>query len=399
MADISKRENAKGVKYQVRYLDKSKASGYSYKSFSTRKAAKAFVESGEINKSPSKFNTSVTTISQATDLWLNICEKEGRDGKDPVTPYTLSEYTRRAKVINSYHWHQPIQELKASHIVEFRSWLLKSGVSRYRAGVTMTALFGIFQELCIRDIIAANIVTNITVRTDSRYDQPVSVPSQDDVFALLSAADRLAESSNKRIANSWARYRPMLYLAADSGMRPQEYVAVAKAAFVDGGVHVTRAIERPGTRISVTKTKAGRRFIDLSPEVYEMVQNYIRRHSIDNRHDLVFPTSTGHWQCVDHWRKRGFNVACLEAGLVKLVEVDGETVPKNKFTPYSLRHYYASLLLKSYENNPANLKRAQYLMGHSKIETTLNLYTHLMDFDDVAASGRGGSLTRMKESQ
>jgi integrase len=84
---------------------------------------------------------------------------------------------------------------------------------------------------------------------------------------LLAAADRLANSKNRQAQRTWERYRPILYLAADSGMRPREYPAVADAAVKDNGVHVTRAVERSGDKLSVPKTAAGRRFVGLSPDV------------------------------------------------------------------------------------------------------------------------------------
>ena len=52
-----------------------------------------------------------------------------------------------------------------------------------------------------------------------------------------------------------------------------------------------------------------------------MVRHYAKNHAVANDHDLVFPTSTGHWQTVENWRKRGFYEACFEAGLVRKAAV------------------------------------------------------------------------------
>jgi integrase len=162
---------------------------------------------------------------------------------------------------------------------------------------------------------------------------------------LLAAADRLANSKNRQVQRTWERYRPILYLAADSGMRPQEYPAVADAAVKDNGVHVTRAVERSGDKLSVPKTAAGRRFVGLSPDVYNMVRHYADHHATENDHDLVFPTSTGRRQTPENWRNRGFFAACFEAGLVVKDKVKGEVVEKPKYVPYHLRHFYASVLI------------------------------------------------------
>jgi len=357
----------------------------------------AFLEGGETKpKVDDGLDTSISTMTQAANLWLDICEKEGRDGKDPITPYTLKEYRRRAKKINEYIWpDKPIQELRTSDIVTFRSWLLKNTPSRYRAGCVLSSVYGILQEMSLRDIVASNVATGVSVSQQSRYKKPIEIPAGEDVAALLAAADRLANSDSVRIAKTWQRYRPMLYLLVDSGMRPQELLAVAKSNFKNGGVQIERAIERPGTKISVPKTPAGRRFIDLSPEVYEMVTHYMRHYSTQNKHDLVFAASTGHWLDTDHWRRRAFNVACFEAGLTVESKVNGELILKNKYSPYDMRHYFASLLFETENNDRVNLKRIQSLMGHEKIETTLNTYGHLLAISADSANDRGGSLSRM----
>ena len=56
-------------------------------------------------------------------------------------------------------------------------------------------------------------------------------------------------------------------------MRPQEYLAIARSGLIDGGARVERAIERGGRKLSVPKTPAGRRHIELSPDTLEMVEH------------------------------------------------------------------------------------------------------------------------------
>ena len=77
------------------------------------------------------------------------------------------------------------------------------------------------------------------------------------------------------------------------------------------------------------------------------------------------------------WQRRGFNRACEEAGLMVEVEDEetGEVIEKPKYRPYDLRHFFASMLIEYWPN----LKKIQKTMGHRKIETTLNVYGHLID--------------------
>lgn len=177
-------------------------------------------------------------------------------------------------------------------------------------------------------------------------------------------------------------------------MRPQEYLVLPNSAVRETGVEVVRALDGGGQEISVTKTRAGRRFIDLNPDTLDMVRHYAENHAAKNDHDLVFPCSSGKWQSIRNWRKRGFGRACEEAGLMVSVEEDGETVEVPKYKPYDLRHFYASMLI----DQRVNLKRIQTLMGHRNIQTTLNVYGHLIERVEAAAQERTSVLSVLKRS-
>ena len=379
MSDIRKRTGKKGTTYQVRYSSSAAKTGYAYATFDTLKEARAFRDQQRADQIHSPVDLSIRTVEQAISLWLDICLKEGRDGRDPVTNYTFKTYERRASIMREYPWQKSLAELQTPDIVAFRSWLLRS-YSRDLARKTLTSFHAVIKEMALRGHMASNVAAGVSIRADSRYDKPIEIPTPREVAELLAASDRLANSKNPQIARSWERYRPILYLAADSGMRPQEYLVIAKDGLVNGGVKVERALERGARKISVPKTKAGRRFIDLSPETFDMARHYAKHHAIDNKYDLVFPTSTGRWVETDLWRKRGFYNACREAGLI--VEVDdgaGGLIEKPKYSPYDLRHFYASMLI----DQRINLKRIQSLMGHEDIKTTLNVYGHLIDRSEM----------------
>jgi integrase len=386
MADIRKRTGSKGTTYQVRYPSRAAKSGYGFKTFLTLKEARAFRESGEAKTMGSvRPGTSIVTVNDGISKWLEVCEKEGRDGRDPVTAFTLKGYKYRARIINQYPWPENLHELTAPDIIEFRSWLLKN-YPRSMAHFVLSSFHSMILEMVFRGVLMHDVAARVAIRERSRYEEPVTIPSEKEVMDLLAAADKLANSRNLQTQRTWERYRPILYLAIDSGMRPQEYLAVADSCVKDRGVEVSRAIERNGHKLSVPKTAAGRRFIDLSSEVYKIVRRYADLHAAPNKYDLIFPTSTGRWQMPENWRNRGFAAACLEAGLVVTEEVDGEVIEKPKYVPYDLRHFYASVLIA----NRTDLKTIQSRMGHEDIKTTLNVYGHLLKrVPDESAASRG----------
>jgi integrase len=83
MANIRKRTGAKGTTYQVRYPSKAEKSGFAYEKFATLKEARAFTENLGSHKATLRTNTK--TVRQSIDLWLDICEKVGRDGRDRLS--------------------------------------------------------------------------------------------------------------------------------------------------------------------------------------------------------------------------------------------------------------------------------------------------------------------------
>ncbi|MBV8978197.1 MAG: site-specific integrase [Alphaproteobacteria bacterium] len=382
MADIRKRNGSKGTTWQVRYPDKAAKSGYAYRTFDTQKEAREFRESGETKIIATRSGGGhIVTVADGLHKWLEVCEKEGRDGREPVTAFTLKGYKYRAQIINQYPWNKTLHELTAPDVIEFRSWLLKH-YPRSMAHFVLSSFHSMILEMVFRGVLLHDVAARVSIRERSRYEEPVTIPTEKEVMALLKAADKLANSKNLQTQRTWKRYRPLLYLAADSGMRPQEYLAVADASVKDKGVQVSRAIERSGKKLSAPKTAAGRRFIDLSGDVYKMVRFYADHHAEPNKHNLIFPTSSGRWQLPENWRNRGFATACMEAGLVVTEEVDGEKIEKPKYVPYDLRHFYASVLIASRRD----LKTIQTLMGHEDIKTTLNVYGHLLKRTEVGAS-------------
>jgi len=373
MSDIRKRVGKKGTTYQVRYPSKKTKSGYAFSTFNTLKEARAFRENS-IARELLDESDQPLSVSEGLQIWLDVCEKEGRGGRSPVTSYTLKTYIYRAAIITAYEWTKPLNELTAPDVVEFRSWLLQN-YSRDQSRKVLSYFHSMVLELVNRGALKHDFAAGVRVSGASRYDEPVRIPTEHDIQELLAAADRLANAKNAQIAKTWERYRPMLYLAVDSGMRPQEYLVLSQSNVMDRGVKIDRALDAGGKEISVTKTLASRRFIDLSPDTVEMVRHYAENIAPKNDYDLVFPTANGRWQSSNNWRRRGFLTACIEAGLVENAEIDGKTVEVPKFKPYDLRHFYASMLIE----NRVNLKRIQKLMGHSDIQTTLNIYGHVIE--------------------
>ena len=200
------------------------------------------------------------------------------------------------------------------------------------------------------------------------------------------------------MAERWARHRPMIYLAALSGMRPSEY-REPWANLAADSVVVRQRADATGI-IGPVKSKAGRRTIYLPRRVTDMIFAW-KEQCPASRYDLVFPTDAGNPQRLTNFVSGAWLPLMKEAGLMIEVERNGRTVLKPKYTPYALRHYYASKLI---ERN-RDLKFIQKMMGHSRIEITFNVYGHLIggneqlykDAAEVIAADILGSETNTRQ--
>lgn len=372
MADIRKRAGKKGTTYQVRYSNNSTKSGYAFKTFGTLKEARAFHQNlGSLDTFSA---SSIRSVDQAVDLWLDICGHIGRDGRECVEPQTYVEYRRRALVIKEYRWPKPLQEIAPPDVVHFRNWLLKNK-SRDLARRTLSSFHSVMIEMIHQGHINSDPASGICVKSSGRYDsdqREVEIPSDNDMKQIFAAIDRLA-SRNEFMAKCWTRYKPIIYLATFSGMRPSEIRGLSWQQVFDDHIEVTQRADKTGI-IGPVKSKAGKRRIFLPQMVMKMIQEW-KETCPDSAEKLVFPTDKGKPIMLTNFQKGAWKPLMREAGLMQTVEnPDGQICEATKYTPYALRHYFASKLIEKKKD----LKFIQDTMGHSRIEITLNVYGHLL---------------------
>ena len=108
------------------------------------------------------------------------------------------------------------------------------------------------------------------------------------------------------------------------------------------------------------KTKNGERNIFIPDFFYPKLQKYIS----NLQGDYLFTKSDGDLMTKSSFRRMWGNIKR------KIEDVAQQEVT---FTPHTFRHTYATNLYYA----GVDVKTAQYLLGHSKIEITLKIYTHL----------------------
>jgi integrase len=138
------------------------------------------------------------------------------------------------------------------------------------------------------------------------------------------------------------------------------------------------------------RRKRKRRTVYLMPEAVAALKAHRRRYLEERMlraerwevtwrespkaRDLVFPSQTGGPMNRDNLLARYFKPLAREAGLPQ------------EATLYTLRHTFATLWLESGENP----KVLQEILGHSRIDVTLNVYSHVLPHIQHDAMDRFG---------
>jgi len=107
------------------------------------------------------------------------------------------------------------------------------------------------------------------------------------------------------------------------------------------------------------KTKSSRRVIPISSALRRVLEDQRARTNPATPEDLVFQTPKGTPLSDKNLYNRELAPACDQIG-------------QPRISWHSFRHTHATLL----HANGESLKTAQALLGHSDLETTLNVYTH-----------------------
>lgn len=231
-------------------------------------------------------------------------------------------------------------------------------------------LLSAFEYACKNDLIRKNPVKGI------------SLPNKTNKTSKINDCFTLDEQRAYIKALEHEKYKLVMLTALFTGMRKSEVTSL-KWNCVDTEHKIIRVVEvtqnvkvysNDGTFSKKTitkppKSKAGFRDIPIPNFLNDLLIAHKPSGDIDDL--FVFTTSNNTPLAPRNiltYHKR----AC-ERAKIRPVEINGKTVYKG-ITFHGLRHTYITRLIEAGEN----IKKVQELAGHSDIETTLAIYTHVM---------------------
>lgn len=199
------------------------------------------------------------------------------------------------------------------------------------------------------------------------------------------------------------RIYPFVMIGLYAGLRREEILGLQwDCVHLDGAapyISVRRALRWVHNQPVVSdelKSAAARRDVPIPPTLVGCLADLQRTAT----GDYVISSSDGQPWSMTAYRNAWRYITRRQTGTAKRTE-HGETVLREKklgetvrnskvqitidfgVTPHILRHTYITNLILS----GANVKVVQYLAGHSKVETTLNIYTHLIERSPEANLG------------
>lgn len=196
------------------------------------------------------------------------------------------------------------------------------------------------------------------------------MPKTEMTFLTWEESVALAEATKER-------FRAMVYLAVDSGMRWSELVGLRRARLDvrRGKVRVTDQLVRleAGEWLrKEPKTAASFRSISISPVTAELLADHLERFSNPGPDGLVFPNGAGNPIIQSSFHTHFWKPAKAEAGV------------ECRF--HDLRHTSVALAIAE----GAHPKAIQSRMGHATISITLDRYGHLFpELDEAIAVSFG----------
>lgn len=302
------------------------------------------------------------------DKWLE-------QKKNEVEISTYEGYVYRTVAIKRYFEQSglKVRDITSRHIDKFVKYELKFGKLNKKTGERgplavrtvrerKSILSSIFNQACIDGLVKYNVVApvKVTGKKNSDFEEDMLFLTEDEVTELLTF-----------LSEEYPRLMPIAFVAAYFGLRRSELLGL-RWYIVD---FEARTITIKNTVVKVkkihekekTKTKNSRRtlhlfknaekcFLHVKKEQEEFKEFFGSEYKATK--DYIFTKEDG--SCYDpDWLSKAFSKATAEFG-------------RPEITLHNLRHSCASMAI----NRGWDVKQLQYWLGHSDIQTTLNIYAH-----------------------
>ena len=269
---------------------------------------------------------------------------------------------------------EPFSRLKVSNVKvsDAQKWIIKM----YNDGKgysTLSSICGVvkpaFQMACNEDVIRKN-----------PFDFKITdvVPNNSKKREALTKDEQIEWLSFIKNDKTYCKYYDEFVVLLNTGMRVSEFCGLTSKDldFNNRKINVDHQLvrERNGKYyVEKTKTQAGCRFIPMTNEVFQSLKRIIENRPklkiepfVDGYTGFILVDKNGNPKIALHIENE------IRWSLKKYKKLFPNK-PPIIVTPHVLRHTFCTNMI----NAGMDAKKLQYLMGHSDVSTTLNIYTHM----------------------
>ena len=301
------------------------------------------MKTNSLNESNSKFSLSIDSL---VEKFLYYLEYEKNN-----SPKTLENYSLWLNRFISYIWNITVTDIKAMHILDYRMYLNSLGLSKKTINYHIVAIRS-FLKFCLKNDIECMSPEKLELS---------KIPNREINYLLEEEVQKIMEaplnSENWEFRNEKDLLRikrdiAILWMLYWTGLRVSELVSIKRSQ-----------INPDSKQFSVVWKWSKIRAIFLTKNAREALVEYLKIRSDDSDYLFISLSWNSMWQSLS--RNSVEEIVRKYKDLAWI---------KKKVTPHTLRHSFATTLLKKW----ADIRAVQTLLGHSSITTT-QIYTHVDD--------------------
>ena len=271
---------------------------------------------------------------------------------------------------------KPIRDILAS---EAKAWMKKLFYEDGYGYNTLTAIKGVvapaFRMAYEEDVIKRNPFD---------FDLTVVVPNNAKPRQALTDQELTDWLGFVKNDTTYRKYYDEFIVLLGTGLRVSEFcgLTLQDIDFHTKRIRVERQLARTRSGkfyVEKPKTKNGVRYIPMSPEVCESMRNIVQQR-YSGGPEIIIDGVVG-FLLLDrsHRPKVALHIENELRWCMKKYQKRYPNKKLPKITPRVLRHTFCTNMAR----NGMAIKNLQYLMGHSDVGTTLNIYTHSR-YEDAA---------------
>lgn len=389
MASVTKRKwTYNGVEktaWIVRYVDgKGVRRG---KTFELKKQADAYRRKvdDEIDKG-THAPESTATVQHVAMQYLRHLEIRRREGKIGRGYYDHARTIVEKRIIPALGKHK-MTALDFRPIEEWHRTLVQDGMRPSTIRQHMSILRRVEHFAVVRKLAHKSVVSIVTRELGTAPVEPIRTFTIEEIHRILRTAEGRSPRGRRRAQKMMKMF---VHIAAFCGLRLGEIRGLTWPCIdLDNRIIAVRHNLTRHDELKGPKTKAGNREVPIPLHVVEMLGDWRANGYMENERQLLFRVP-GHatreereftmhtfWQC---WVS-----LLLRAGFQP--DRSGRKGQWPHF--HALRHFCASWWV----DNGAPLPEVAHLLGHAKVDLTLQIYTHA-----IRSSSRRDLMDRMSAS-